>query len=65
MIKQKQAKLLTALSRPGGAGPLKSCFWVFMLAWHKHVGELSLHHSGITFQVTNGLGSLPLVPRPS
>lgn len=57
VIKQEQAKLLTALSRPGGRGPPKSCFWVFVLAWHKHVGEMSLHHSGIPFQVTNGLGS--------
>lgn len=28
-----------------------------MLAWHKHAGELTLHHSGITLQLTNTLGS--------
>lgn len=55
-IKQEQAKLLTTLSRPG-RGPLKRCCWVSMLAWHKHAGELTLYHSGITLQLTNTLGS--------
>ena len=57
LIKQEQAKLVTALPRPG-RNPPKRCFWLFRLAWGRQEGKLTLQLPGAScLRITNTSGS--------